>query len=439
MNMQSTHIPLKHDESNGIQDPCELPVDYQTKAFVLSLSLLVFLLTFGLETHLLVQGGNYVIPAIIVVVIVCIVTILQYKLTLKYSKQASVLVGKKPRRMLVNLRPANEKTQEYVNDRARLFGLAKVQVFSIPKTLYDVDGYAVGGRRNPKIVLTVGAQALLFSKIEHDQSQFKFLIDHELAHIANGDTTSMYRARALLYTACFAILAKAAVWWLLDWKVAMRYYEPLFPRSLHTGTTASVFPVLQQKPTSIESVFLFVVVYTATTLCLMVITYIAIVRHREFWADRVAVQVRDNQDEARSAFRSIAQERGVVSLAINSFAGNQFWHPSRKARLANVESDSPTAGYYYGITSFISVLVLTTVRLVVANNAMPNSKRSFEAGETTILFSLSMIYLFICAYSTRCIIFPVCATNGRILPAWIGLRALCYLCINCVLVAGFLY
>ena len=378
--------------------------DSQTRGYLVSMWVVAFLALLGLEMRVFTYASNAIILVALVVSFVISVFITRYWLVVRKSKHIPIHINNES----INVKPQEAPKQLvlWVEERAKYLSLIdKINVLYIPHTWNIVDAFVYPKRREHYIVLTGGALTLFLRQRPEEQKQFEFLIDHELGHIANRDTNLLYLAKSLLFTVLWFVPIKIFLQFLFDWSRLLDFYADLFPRRVEMvivgiSGPGAVMQTVSEFPSSLAG--FIIVVYTLLMIGLLVFFYVAIVRRREFWADRFALSHDSDKQHAITAFETLLLAPHLSTLPEHGFSGNSMWHPVHSKRIENVKATNPIYGFTLRQSSILIIIVLISFRFTLGNTGI------LRDWDTTPfwLIPLSFIFIAICGYCIACLVHP---------------------------------
>ena len=203
--------------------------DVRLWGFLIILMMIAITSTVGLEARFLIDRGNSGYAIFLVAMFFAFTLGLAIFQTVRALNSGKVVLkGRRGRQPVLE---APEALANAVRDRSAALGLQNVlDIGYLPRTWNLVDAYVAGIGRHQTIVLTGGMMQLFYSSVPERQAQFRFVIDHELGHVAHGDTTVLYLASAAISVFSLALPIKLVLlWWLgLDGMVGL--YDSAFPR-----------------------------------------------------------------------------------------------------------------------------------------------------------------------------------------------------------------
>lgn len=282
--------------------------------------------------------------------------------------------------------PANQLLQDLVDQRAALLGVDRVSVFVVRGTWHSLDAYVrPKGVFEPACLFLAGGLAV---ELRRNSTRARFILEHELAHVATYDAHTLWLVRSAITLCLTVILLKTfMVCWGPD-----AYWEAVaetLPRPVVLANLLHVYPgagetfepyavsfVASPTPTRRDIVALFVTI-GLVGLCVLALGYCALVRSREYGADRVAVTVlaeNHGTDPAsvNSVVRSILVD-GASSLgAPHGFLGTGAWHPTHRSRLAELTRPVTTYGSTRSwiLRSSVPAVAILASRLIIGNNGV---------------------------------------------------------------------
>ena len=419
---------MPDDTAGGRAGPVH---DHQGQAFLVCLWVAAFLLVAGLELRPWIEQANWL--AVLGVILLLAVPTAFCRRALIRSSQVAVRARVAGRPLMVRLEEAPQPFARIVAERALSFGIGKIRVLLIPGSWNTVDGYATGLASDPVISLSGGALGLAVGNSVH-QRKFEVLVDHELAHIANGDIGRYYFARALLIVTALVTLLKTGLLFTLGGAAALANYSLLFPRALYVDGGSSIPGMLLERVPSAPALAAAVLAYSLAMYGLMLAIYVVIVRRREFWADRAAVEHAGDPAQAREALTALFASGRPSRLPPHSAFGLAIWHPHPHRRVAQLGSTRPFGQELYaGFVSLLFLACLLSLRFALS------SRNSFWADlghEPTrgAWIATGAFYLF-AGFSIDSLLTPW-ARNGMRLPFTVALKAWVWLICAAVLISA---
>ncbi len=335
------------------------------------IALLVTVLFSG-EIRVLLRAGDYWSPILLVsfFLIACLIT-RRVMLERAVFRPIVLLNGVKKR---VDLAPAHARVQEYVRQRAAELSLhVEIETCYVPGSWRTVDAYVFGSGLYQTVVVTGGLQALFLRRAPGEMERFRFVIDHELGHIAGQDTNVLYMARAGLVTAPMFIPVKLWLIWILNPARVLSAYTDVLPGSLDASYLFSpTVPFFTEA--SKTFVVSFFVALGLIVLFLLASLYVGIVRRREFVADRYAVVHSADKSEAIEAMKSLMYGGKPMALApAQAFLGRFRWHPGSVERVMQVTGEAVSAiPERLGIA--VVVVTLLALRLLLGVTTDPREE-----------------------------------------------------------------
>jgi Zn-dependent protease with chaperone function len=312
-----------------------------TLAFFVALCATTALLCVGLETRALVVSARYLDAAAVAVAWLVLVLLIRRYVFRTVSRSVRLLIA--GRSYISRYQPCPNKAAQDVRDRAAALKIPiPFDVLIVPKSWNLVDAFVVPGIRGKHAICLTGGAVALASR---SSATFQALIDHELAHIVNDDVRLLYTARALLYGATICLVPKAIA--LALGAVSGTIYSHLFPWRLTVreveifnydakGARVPVSPILIPISQAIPASTVSMVVVAFTILCLVtaIALYIAIVRNREFAADRFAIDNSPDKDRARRALGALLGSGEPHARVV------RVWHPHPRLRTTMLTSQT---------------------------------------------------------------------------------------------------
>jgi Zn-dependent protease with chaperone function len=338
---------------------------------VCMLALLITVLFSG-EARVLLRAGDYWTPVLLVAFFL-IGSLIMRRVMVERAvyRPAIILNGRKTR---VALALAHKRVQEYVRQRAAELGLdAELETYYVPGSWRSVDAYVFGSGLHQTVVVTGGLQALFIRRGPGELERFRFVIDHELGHIAGQDTSILYLARAALVTAPLFIPVKLWLMWILGPGRVLRAYTDVLPGSLDASYLFSpTVPFFNEA--SETFVISFFSAFGLIAAFLLWSLYVGMVRRREFVADRYAVAHSRDEREAREAMRGLLfAGKALAHAPAHAFLGRVRWHPDPVDRVAQVSGEAVSAiPERLGIA--VVILTLIGLRLLLGVTTDPREQ-----------------------------------------------------------------
>jgi Zn-dependent protease with chaperone function len=247
--------------------------------------------------------------------------------------------------------------------------LARAKKYGIPETIHcfrhpgleGVNAYVWFNRGRTCLSITSGLEVLYGEGFLGDQAavdQFYTLVDHELGHLWNRDTSILLMARSVLLACLLLLPIKLILLLSWNWRFTLADFARSFPRVTEGNEVVALF--------SFPSFFLFGAIfigYTLGMLAILFVTYFSLRRRREFLADRFAAVVSDDIERSVVAMRWLLITNMPSRAPVASFAGAFGTHPSTESRLKSFRSArSPTSVGYE--------LLLTTTLFLILGRAL---------------------------------------------------------------------
>ena len=314
--------------------------DVRLWGFLIILMMIAITSTVGLETRFLIDRGNSGYAIVLVAVFFAVTLGLAVFQTVRALNSGTVVLkGRRGRQPVLE---APEELANAVRDRSAALGLQNVlDIGYLPRTWNLVDAYVAGIGRHQTIVLTGGMMQLFYSSVPERQAQFRFVIDHELGHVAHGDTTVLYLASAAISVFSLALPIKLVLlWWLgLDGMVGL--YDSAFPRVFDqsvifgflTGPGPNLLMELTAQRPAPAIALSFLLGFFLLMLTVQTCLYVMIVRRREFMADAFAKAVSRDTRNVDRALRDLLSTTGLQQGPRQGFKGGIRWHPKPLERL----------------------------------------------------------------------------------------------------------
>lgn len=308
----------------------------QLIGFVVYLWVLAFLALFGIEIKFFIYyAGNIYIPLVLLTLFIIAPLIIRRYLMHQLATNPKVYLKNEEKPVFVKYREAHQAIQTYVNTRAKGLGLENhIDVKYLPLTYNTIDAYVFGSDDHQTLVLSGGAQSMYLRGNAEQIEQFKFLIDHELGHIAENDTGLLYLARAILYSLCLFPIKLCLMLFII--RFGEGYFEDFASQILPSLYSGGYF--FLRKDISDLIWVLILLLYHFGSIGLLCIFYFRVVRQREYVADNFAYKNSLNQKDVDNLLSNLLSYSSMKKQHPHAFSGNNRWHPSVKQRLANLKS-----------------------------------------------------------------------------------------------------
>lgn len=212
--------------------------------------------------------------------------------------------------------------------------------------------------------------------------EFVTLIDHELGHVWNRDTSVLQLARAVLWWMVALLPLKIALVLSLNWRHVLLDFSSILPPVID-GT--AVFANFDPPPLWVSAgVF---IAYLTATLALLGLCYRTLKRRREYLADRFAYAHASAKSEMREALHRLLAHPAPPGTAAASFMGGLTTHPSSERRLSRLEEPGSA------VRPDAEVIITALGVLILARLAFGNSDRAAVIGAwSTVFILLSLPY-----------------------------------------------
>lgn len=362
--------------------------DGRLEAFLLCMWAVMLMATLGGELRLLIRSGGHFWAVLLVIAFYVACFLTRAWLVDRTVFKPSVKRGEKT--IPVKLSPALREVDAYVQARAAQLGITdNIHVYYIPGTWRSVDAYVFGATSHQIVVISGGLHALFTSSRAEDLERFRFVIDHELGHIAGRDTNLLYLARATLWVGAVALAVKILFIMVLGPELALRPYIEMFPSAVRP----SLWNELALFPKNPNEAFVigFFALFTGFCLGLSAYFYVLIARRREELADRYAVAHSQDRQRAVETMRHLLSGEPLSTLPPHAFLGSLRWHPPAQARLDSVVAAS-VAAIPEIIGNVMVVLTLLTIRFMLGDIA---NDRGSEGYDRTGLIVASAAYMLL--------------------------------------------
>lgn len=332
----------------------ERPIGFLLCLWVLSLTAVL-----GLELRVLLEHGLARIALLLLLLFVAVNVLTTYVLI--HRSVAAGWIKLNGRRVRISTADAPEAVARIVVDRAKELGLeATLHVYYMPRTWNVVDAYVSGLGEHQSLVMTGGLLKYAYSSRPEERAQFEFVIDHELGHVNQADTTVLYAARATLLTALMFVPVKIAFFaWKFD--ILTRNYAELFPRGFEWTPwlgREDLTTGIGWTP-SATTVTIAIAIFTSTATLALWSVYVMLVRRRELVADQFALNHAKDWHAARAALSQLLGTAGLSSAPPQSFHGNIRWHPKAAERLSAVGSAVISSLGEGVVAALLAALLLT--------------------------------------------------------------------------------
>lgn len=299
------------------------------EAFLVCMWVVMLMGTLGGELRYLLRhrGATFAVLVVIGFFVACFLT--RSWLIDRAVFRPTIKRGKTSLR--VQLFPAIAAVRDHVLKRAEELGIVgTLHVYYIPGTWSSVDAYVFGAGRHQIVVVSGGLQALHGAVDEVSNERFRFVIDHELGHIAGRDTDLLYFARATALVGAGLLVLKAIFIAVVGFDTALRGYAEVFPPSTRGAFMSGATPMATAPADWF--VITFFILFTALCMCLSVYFYVMIARRREHLADRFAIRHSPDASRAIGAMEALLAGPALSTAPPHAFLGSVRWHPSAVER-----------------------------------------------------------------------------------------------------------
>lgn len=330
---------------------------------------LTFLAFFCGEVRVLLHTGLVLIPCLLVAFFLLICLIVRKILLDRAIYHPKIVID--GQQVTVTLRTAGTHVQEYVRERASQLAIqGEIDTYYIPGSWRYIDAYVFGKGPHQAIVMTGGLLSLFVRRKHGDFERFKFVVDHELGHIAGRDTSLLYLARAALFSAPLLIPIKVLLMIMIGWSTVRSAYSDVFPGFLESSTFISPNAIPIRHSASDSFVVLFFVLFSIASLALVCCLYVAVVRHREFLADRFAMINGSDREAGARFMEDLLSGAPLPSSPAHAFHGSLRWHPHTLDRIAQISAgDATTVPERLALVTV--VLTLISIRMIIGNTTSP--------------------------------------------------------------------
>lgn len=343
--------------------------DGQLLAFLCCMWVLTLLGTLGGELRLILHQGGYVLATFLMATfyLACFLT----RTLLIDQAVFHPKVVKNGKAISVQLLPALDVVRDHVRGRARELGIpGTLHVYYLPGTWTSVDAYVFGASSNQIVVVTGGLLSLYVPADDHRMSRFRFIVDHELGHVAGRDTDLLYLARATLIVGAGLLLLKCVLIAAIGPDAILHTYSNVFPRSIapagFIGPTSLVFSHGPGTPLVVA----FFSLFTAFCLGISAYFYVAIARRREELADRFAIRHSEDRERAKDAMTTLLTSSPLSTAPPHAFLGSKRWHPSAQERLDSVHAHH-VESIPYRLRMVMVVLTFFVIRFMLGDITSP--------------------------------------------------------------------
>jgi Zn-dependent protease with chaperone function len=341
--------------------------DPQTGLLLACMWIDAYLLLFGLEARSYLEEGRWFVPLLGIVGLGAAALWVERTLNRRATSTATIESpsgndGSRRRRKRVPLVAASAAARAFVAERTGRVGLDKQpRVLRVPNTWTSIEAYAVGTSKRPVIVLTSGAQHLAAKGA--DRIALEFLVDHELAHITQGDPAMLYQALALIITVATVLPLKLICTLVILRQRLYPLYAGIFPRGLSVQFTKDG-QTLHQHALTFETIAAGIGTYSLALTVLLALLYVSITRRREYWADRIARTTGGHSEaEALGAFDRLFDAKGRT-------LAERVLHPAVARRRANLADLARRDASYQMPLAFLWVASMWSFRFALGNNAL---------------------------------------------------------------------
>lgn len=345
-----------------------------SRAFLIASLCVASLSAVGVETHVLLAAGHYVYAPLLIAA---------------YGVMGLWL--RRPRRRGRARGAANPAVEAFVRLRAEALRVSKpFAVVVLQRTADQRNAYVqMTHKADLELVLCEGVEVLYFT----NRAAFRFIIDHELGHVAANDVHLLQSARGFIFATLFALPAKVVAAAQLS-----QHYRVLFPtvsRATHPGVavvnevgqyTTLDWTIPGAEFLDRQQVTSAVIFLSLALLILVCALYVAAVRLREYWADRFAHAVSPTPDKDWDLLAEIVRS--------DSPRGGLF-HPGVRSRLNRLATRVLPHVAFWGMADLLLVTSLLAFRFGLGNSGM-----GFELpGAVAVVLSLAFYGVFYLAVS----------------------------------------
>lgn len=298
--------------------------DRRLLSLVVTMISLAVVVLFSGEMRILLRRNDYWTPVLLVIAFLIACLIVRRLLIDRAVYHPRVILNGK--RQEVQLQPAHPLVQRYVIARAAELGLkAEIDTHYVPGSWRAVDAYVFGHGVHQSLVLTGGLQTLYLRRRTGDLERFRFIVDHELGHIAADDTSLLYLARAVLIVSPAFLILKIWLMYGLGLDLIRMAYTDVFPSTLEASYWSTDVPLSRSVPEWF--VWSFFLAFSVGAASLLFSLYVALVRRREYLADRFAIVNSADRSEALHAMKDLLYGPPLPKAPPHAFLGALRWHP----------------------------------------------------------------------------------------------------------------
>lgn len=342
--------------------------DRRVLSLVICMVSLALAVLFSGEVRVLLRANDYWTPVLLVAAFLVACLIVRRILIDRAVYHPEVILNGK--RHGVQLEPAHPLVQRYVAERASELGLnVEIETSYVPGSWRAVDAYVFGQGLHQSLVVTGGLQTLYLRRRPGEMERFQFIVDHELGHIAAEDTSLLYLARAVLVVSPLFLVVKICLIYVIGRDLILRAYTDVFPAVLETSYLWLTDVPL---PKSVPEWFVwsFFLVFTVGAAALLFNLYVALVRRREFLADRFAVVNSTDHAKAVEAMKELLYGAPLPQAPPHAFLGGMKWHPHPVDRVQQIYV-SVTGPIPERLGAITVILTLIAIRFLLGISTDP--------------------------------------------------------------------
>lgn len=316
-----------HSQALGVKDR-------RSYGIVASMFMINFATLFGIEIRSSIVGGDLFVPIVAIFSYLVVCFVIRAIIIDRRIYHPRLRIGKKIQK--VSLQPVEKRVQDYINARAAEVGLIeKIDVLYIPNSWNIVDAYVFGSGNDQVLVMTGGLQMLFFRELKEGLDRFRFIVDHELGHIAGKDTNVLFLSESSLIAFIIFFPIKLILNLFLTTHESANFVKAILPSEL---LGFSDFHIIISGTVSNSLAIGLNLIFSFITALILLECYATIVRRREFAADRFAYNHSLNRKELPTIVETVFSTPSLRSAPPHSFKGKLRWHPKIKDRIKNTSS-----------------------------------------------------------------------------------------------------
>lgn len=291
------------------------------------------------------------------------------------------------------MREGHAIVRDLVSSRAKELGIsAEVEVRYLSATVNLYDAYVAPTPRGYRIVMTGGLYHCLLSEAHRQRPMIKFILDHELGHIANRDIRHFLAARAALVVLLVALPLKLLTIWLMGLDAMGVLFFDAYPQA--GEPILGLVTVELAEPRKIALVA--IAVYGLFVLVAWML-YRQVVRLREHSADEFAKL--KNLENAHEAL-GLALRGQRVTLGPMAFRSIGATHPTHSARLDSLRDPEPTQAAMVNRFALALLLSIAFIRFISVPFSLIERAPSAVFEYWMWFASASLIAVFACMASS---------------------------------------